>query len=232
MSLITSLWHLQVTDQEIDDKTKRARQVDEALANEPTVSAARAALDAEQKKLADLRGTLHDRELEAKSLDAKIKEIEGRLYSGRVTNPKELDGLDKDLQMHKRQRSALDDKLLELMDVIEQAQARVNEKSNALRQVENKRAGDLEHLTREREALAARLVELTADREQARAALSMDALRAYDRLRQTKAGRAVVQLRRDSCGACGVAVPTGLVHRVYGGDEIIFCPSCGRILAA
>ena len=232
MSLITSLWHLQVTDQEIDDKTKRARQVDEALANEATVSAARAALDAEQKKLADLRGTLHDRELEAKSLDAKSKEIEGRLYSGRVTNPKELDGLDKDLQMHKRQRSALDDKLLELMDVIEQAQARVNEKSNALKQAESKRAGDLERLTREREALAARLAELTADRERTRAALSTDALKTYDRLRQTKAGRAVAQLRRDSCGACGVGVPTGLAHRVYAGDELVSCPSCGRILAA
>ncbi len=237
MSLTATLWHLQLLDQEIDDKASRSRQVGEALASDPVVATARAALDADQKRFAELRGTLHDRELEANGLDAKIKELSERLYSGRVTNPKELDGLDKDLQMHKRQRSTLDDKLLELMDAIEQAQARVNEKANTLKQIETKRAGDLEHLMRERETLTIRLAELNTDREQTRAVLSLskddtNALRTYDKLRQTKAGRAVVQLRRDSCGTCGVSVPTGLINRVHTGEEIVLCPSCGRILAS
>jgi hypothetical protein len=232
VNLVATLWRLQSLDQEIDDKTKRARQVDDALAGDPVVAIARAAFDEEQKRLAALRAALHDRELEAKGLASKIKELNDRLYSGRVSNPKELDGLDKDLQMHKRQLGALDDKLLELMDAVDQAEARINDKTNALEQVEGKRASDLDRLAREREALAARLAQLRADRAQTRAALDQETLRTYDKLRETKAGRAAAQLRRDACGACGVSVPTGLANRVHTGDEMVLCPSCGRILAA
>lgn len=231
MNLVSLLWHLQTTDAEIDDKTKRAHQVDDALANDPNLVAARSAGNDAQKQLATLRAQLHDRELEALTLDAKIKGIEERLYSGRVTNPKELDGMEKDLQMHKRQRGALDDKRLELMDAVEQAQKHADETAHSLAQTETARASDLEQLTRERDALTARLAELNAEREQTRGALSANALGTYDHLRKTKAGRAAAQIKRDACGACGVSTPTGLIQRIREGNEIVLCSGCGRILA-
>ena len=232
MNLVSLLWHLQTTDAELDDKTKRARQVDDALANDPNLVTAHVANDDAQKQLRALRAQMHDRELEAKTLDLKIKNIEERLYGGRVTNPKELDGMDKDLQMHKRQRGVLDDKLLELMDAVEQAQKRADAQANALRQAAATRARGLEQLTHERDSLAARITKLNAEREQARITLNADTLHTYDHLRKTKAGRAVVQIKRDACSACGVATPTGLVHRVREGNEIVLCAGCGRILAA
>ena len=231
MNLLSLLWHLQMTDTELDDKTRRVRQLEHALASDPNLATARTANDDVQQRLRALRGQLHDRELEAKALDAKIKEIEERLYSGRVTNPKELDGMEMDLQMHKRLRGALDDKLLELMEAVEQTQKRADDKANSLKQVESARTRDLEQLSHERDSLAARLTELNAEREQMRAALNADVLRTYDHLRKTKAGRAVAPIKRDACGACGVATPTGLVQRVHEGNEIVSCSGCGRILA-
>lgn len=231
MNLTATLWHLQSLDQAIDAKTQRLRQVDDALANDPALSTARAEFEAEQKQQGELRARLRDAELEAKSVDAKLVEINERLYGGRVTNPKELDDLSKDFEMHRRQRSTLDDKLLGLMDSIEQAQTRVNAKSIALKELEAKRANDLAHLTVEQKTLTTQLTELRADHTRTRESLGADPLRLYDQLRRTKAGRAVAQLRRDSCGACGVTVPTGLVNRVHVGDEIVKCSGCARILA-
>ena len=232
MNIVSLLWHLQTTDAEIDDKTRRAREVEDALVSDPNLVAARSAHDDTQKRLSVSRAQLHDRELEAKTLDTKIEGIEERLYSGRVTNPKELDGMEKDLQMHKRQRATLDDELLELMDAAEQAQKHADETARALEQTDTSRAHDLEQLAADRDALTARLVELNGEREQTRSALTADALGTYDHLRKTKAGRAVVQVKRDACGACGVGTPTGLAHRVREGNEIVLCPGCGRILAA
>lgn len=231
MNLVSALAHLQTIDHEIANISKRVHQVDAALAGDPAVVAARSTLEVEQKRLHDLTSTLRDREMEAQSLDQKIKDLNERLYSGRITNPKELDGFAKDLEMHKRNRSSLDDKLLGLMDTIDQTKKRVDEESTVFKQIEDKRAGDLDHLTRERESLTARLTELAAAREATRTSLTVDALRLYDKLLQTKAGRAVAQLRRDACGACGVSVPTGLINRVHVGDDIVMCSSCGRILA-
>ena len=122
MSRVFTLERLQSIDQEWDEKTKRARQIDERLASDPAVTARRADLEAEEKLNAERRSTLRTREMEAKSVDLKIKEIEGRLYGGRVSNPKELQDMEKDLQMHKRQRSHLDDQLLELMEAVDQTQ--------------------------------------------------------------------------------------------------------------
>ncbi len=231
MNPTARLWHLHVTEQEIEDKTKLAQHADDALANDPAVAAARAANDAALKQLADLRAALRDRELAAQSLDAKIKGLNAQLYGGRVSNPKELDGLEKDLHMHQRQRTALDDELLGLMDQVDHAQTQATATATALKTIEANRASDLTRLTRERDALTARLRILTAEREQTRAALSSEDLRQYERLRQTKAGRAIAQMRRDSCGACGVNLPTGLINRVHAGDEVTCCPSCGRILS-
>lgn len=231
MNLVAALWHLQQVDQEFDVKTKRLDQVGQALAADPTLATSRAVFETEQKKLGKQRGLLQDRELEAKSLDAKIKELNDRLYSGRVSNPKELDGLSRDLEMVKRRRSSLDDQLLELMDTVDQAQRLVNVHLEDLKRIEYQRKGDLEHLALEQDSLTARIAQLSADRERTRAEIEADALRVYDRLCKAKTGRGVAQLRRDSCGACGVTVPTGLVHRVQAGDEIILCSGCGRILA-
>jgi predicted nucleic acid-binding Zn-ribbon protein len=231
MSRIATLWHLQTLDQELDDKTKRARQVDAALANDPKVVAARASLEQVQRKLAEARGPLRSQEMEAKSLDSKIKDLESRLYGGRVSNPKELDGLEKDVQMHKRRRSEMDDTLLALMESLEETTRQQAAATSALEKVEATRAGEVAQLDRERESINRRIEELGQESAQARALLDADALRQYDHLRRTKGGRAVAQAKSDSCGVCGVTVPTGLLNRVHGGDEIVLCTSCGRMLA-
>lgn len=233
MSLLSLLWQLQTTDTELDEKAKRLQQIDVALADASNLDAVRAAHSEAQKQLAILRAQLHDSERQALALDTKIQTLEKRLYSGRVTNPKELDGMEKDLQMHQRQRRALEDQVLALMEAVEQAQARADQAAHTLEQLETARARELEHLAHEREELHARLVELHRAREETRAHLAAhaDALRLYDQLRQTKGGRAVIQLKRDACGACGFAIPTAQIQRVRERNTVVLCAGCGRILA-
>ncbi len=230
MSRVSKLLRLQNLDQELDEKTKRLHEIDQRLASDPATVAARTERDTEQAKFSALRAALRERELEAKGADARIKELEQRLYGGRVMNPKELEGIEKEVQMLKRQRSGLDDQLLELMDAVDQAQSRLNASTDSLTRAEGARAEDVERLSQEREKLAVRLTALAAEREDVRKNLDVDTLKVYDNLRR-KTGRAVAPLHRDACSICGVAVPTGHVQRVRAGNELVFCSGCGRILA-
>lgn len=134
--------------------------------------------------------------------------------------------------MHKRQRSALDDVLLGLMDAAEGAEKIAMDAARDFDRVQAARANEVERLTRERAELRARENDLRAAREQTRASLDAESLARYDRLRQAKAGRAVAPIKQSACGACGVTVPTGLASRVRAGEEVVLCPSCGRILAS
>ncbi len=230
MTQITALWHLYALDQERDEKTRRAQQIEQLLANDPKLAAAQNARDEEDKRLTELRMTLHDRELESQTLDAKIKEVESRLSSGRVTNPKELTSLEKDRQMHLRNRSDLDGKTLELMEALERAQKRSGDSSAVLKQVEAVRTEETQKLARERKALDTRLAELAPLRDQARAALDAETLATYDRLRSAKGTNALARLKKDACSACGMQIPSGLISRIDEGEELVFCPDCGRIL--
>ena len=231
MSRIFSLAHLQTIDSEIDDLSRRIHQIDQKLAGDPAVTSARAALDAEEKHLAEEQAALRAREREAQSVQAEIKDMEDRLYGGHVTSPRELEGMEKDLEMHKRQRSSLDDELLERMERIDQLQKRTRELNGHLDQMQSSRSKDIEAISREKDKVNSRLSGLTLERDQLRGDLDSEALRTYDHLRRTKAGRAVAVLRLDACGACGMAVATGLLQRVRAGDEIVFCSGCGRILS-
>ncbi len=230
MTRTSLLWRLQNIDHELDDKSKRARQIDDALAHDSVLAGARAEFETEQKTLTEQLGLLRAQEQQAASLDEKIKDIEKRLYSGLVMNPKELGGLEKDLEMHKRLRNQMDDKILTLMDSVDQAQIRLQVKTASLTQSEHIRSGEIERLEHERQGLAGRLVDLEAQREETRQSVDVDSLRHYDHLRKTKGGRPVVQVRSNSCAACGVEAPSGLIHRIRGGEEIVLCSGCGRIL--
>jgi uncharacterized protein len=230
MTRISNLRHLQSLDQERDVKIRRSQEIDQLLANDSKLASAHNARDSEEKQLAQLRASLNDRELESKTLDAKIKEIELRLSSGRVTNPKELASLERDRQMHLRNRSELDGAMLEQMDAIERAQKKSSGSSVALKQIESQRATEIQKLERERKSLTARLAELEGMIARTRSAIDTQALATYDRLRSAKAGSALALLKKDTCAACGMQIPMALVSRIDEGEELVFCPDCGRIL--
>ncbi len=232
MTPVSTLWHLQILDLERDEKLRRAGQIAQALANDPKLAAARVERDAENNRLALLRAELQDKELQAKSLDAKIKELEARLSSGQVSHPKELGSLEKDRQMHLRHRGELDTNLLELMDAIEGAQKKADKKGVALKKTEATHSSDAHQLEHERDVLNQRVSWLDTERAKTRAALDSDALGTYDRLRQSKAGHALARLKNSVCSLCGIQIPSGLVAHVDDGEEWVFCPGCGRILVA
>lgn len=232
MTRTSTLWHVQALDLERDEKLHRIDQIARTLANDPKLAAAQIAQNAETDRLTQLRAGMQDAELQAKSLDGKIKELEAKLSSGRVTIPKELDALEKDRQMHLRHRGELDTKLLELMDAIERAQKSSDEKSATLKKTEVTHASDTEKLGREREALNARIAEIAAEIAKERAALDPAALATYDRLRQSKAGRAMTRLKNNGCGVCGMQIPSVLRSRLEEDGGLVFCPDCGRILIA
>ena len=231
MQISATLWNLNLADQEFDDKTRRLQQVETAIAGDPALDEAKRTQEASDKTLAAARTTLRNEELNASSLDSKIKELEQRLYAGLTANPKELDGLNKDLQMHKNRRASLDDTLLTLMEKVDQCEKTSRSQAAAVEQAQAARSANLAKLEQERADLSAHIAELDAERTRLRAELGALYVRQYDQLRRTKGGRAVAQMRNDSCAACGVAVPTGLARRVRAGEEIVTCTSCGRILA-
>lgn len=232
MTTVSRLRDLQLLDSRIsylegvlaslDDGSALRTQVDQARADEES---GRAELHGKQSRVRSL-------ELELQAAAEKAAKVERDLYSGRITNPKELSAMQEDVQALGRQRQRLEDEILTLMEEVEQLLERVRtlEAQRATR--ERSLDEHLEEYHTSRKTLAADLESVRAQRESLAAEIDADLLRRYDRLRSRKDGVAVVEVVGGICGGCHVAIPEGRVAELVEGDRIYTCEECGRILYA
>lgn len=169
-------------------------------------------------------------ELEIGGVNAKLKQNQDRLYSGRVRNPKELSNLQEEANALRRRRSELEDHQLELMIAIEETDGELAERRARLKQIESTWREEQARLQAEKEDLELRLVELEEEREALRPSIGAADLRHYDAVRSRHGGTAVVRLKMGICTGCGVDVPTSMARAVERGDGMHECPICGRLL--
>lgn len=231
MNQITLLVELQNLDTRSDENATLRAALETKLADASAVHSVRAALDSSEKNSAELKAKLRTLELETSGLADKLKQVNERLYSGRITNAKELAGLNQDEKMLQRRKGELEDQELALMEQIESADNVAKEKRAAYENIEAETNRRNEKERAELRELDASDIELARKRAAIRAQLPTESLRVYDDLRRTKKGRAVAAIKASSCAACGYAVPSGLISRARVGTELVFCTNCERILA-
>src|SRR3989338_4393529 len=102
MSRATPLLRLQTIDSELDTLRARVREIETALGDSPAVQAAQRDMVEVQTRFEAARISERDLEHEEQWLAARRVDVEKRLYGGLVQNPKELQDLQKDLEMLKR----------------------------------------------------------------------------------------------------------------------------------
>jgi predicted nucleic acid-binding Zn-ribbon protein len=68
------------------------------------------------------------------------------------------------------------------------------------------------------------------EREKALARVSKQDLAMYERIRKAKSGRAVVPLKKNSCGGCYTAVPPQKILELKQNNKWYTCERCGRII--
>ncbi len=232
MSRVEALWNLQNVDLALGETGKRLLETRAQLGETAEMLQARQAISESEARLHQLRAQARAAELELSSLDTKIAEIDGRLYSGRVTNPKELASLQQDLQMHKHNQDHLEDGILQTMTEIEELESALESQRQALQEIEASWAASQKDLSGAAQELEAQYRALSAQRAELANSISRDDLSTYEEIRRRKGGQAVSRMQGDVCGTCRVEVPLGKRQRIRSNAELIPCDGCGRILYA
>ena len=230
MSVLGQLYRLQLTDSEWDEKSQRLAEVAQSLGVSDEVVHAREEVAEAERALQDSRVKMRALELEAGSLEARLKANQERMYGGKVRNPKELSGLSDEAKSLRRRRTEAEDVELELMLLAEAQEAGLAERRARLRQTEATWQEQQAVLQAEKEQLEARLGGLEELRSEVRSRIGRADLAFYDDLRAGLGGVAVALLRRGMCQVCGVDVPTGEAQAVERGEGPHFCPVCNRLL--
>lgn len=229
MSDTKTLYTLQRVESKKDGISARLAKIDRLIAADRTLQAAigehekaNDELTRWQKRLADLEHERHD-------LKEDADNTETRLYSGKVTNPRELNDLQDKLAELKKRHASLENPLLEAMEQAEVKAKALTEAEKTLKQVKSERADTIARLSDERDALKDDLNKYNTRALQVRKKIAATVLSTFDGLRTSHQGIAVVVMTNGICGGCGVEIEQKMAQKVRHG-EIIQCTTCDRFL--
>ncbi|HEY8477629.1 MAG TPA: C4-type zinc ribbon domain-containing protein [Chloroflexota bacterium] len=232
MRKVDPLIELQQLDLALDRARERRHQVVEAMKHREDLDAAAAALAEAERDLRRWEGEQRELELELGRLTAKKEADEARLYAGTVRNPKELEGLAKEVEQQKALVSRCEDRLLACYDEVERARRLVRQQQEAYARAETAWRTRQEALGAERDQLHREIRDLEARRAALVARADPASLRVYEHLRSTKGGIAVVPVHQRTCQGCRISLPVSEEHRARSSRDLVTCQSCGRILYA
>lgn len=229
VSQTAELYHLQTLDSQRDSTLARLAEIEKLLAQNEVVRAAQEALEAARKYHSQWKVKLTDLELERSRLLNEANEAEQRLYSGKVTNPREMTDLQEKIASLKQRRDKLEEPLLEAMLELEQSESDIDSAQSKLDQVLDEQKQTLGALATEQDSLREKLPQLEEQIIQVRGVIEAMHLTLYDKLRKRPAGAAVTKLVKGECATCGVQLTSRQEQQVIHG-EVMPCPTCGRIL--
>lgn len=186
------------------------------------------------KLMSNIEGTkksLSKEQLMINTLRDKTKALSDHLYSGEITNVKELESAKKNLETEQMQITNLEEKALVLMEKIDGAENKVKVMLKEL-EIKKTRFRDINKgYISQKDNIANSIHEIDEWLETAKKGLSQDLLEAFETLCNRFAdGRGISLLKNGICSGCHMSVSFDLLKKAKNLNVKIACDNCGRWL--
>jgi predicted nucleic acid-binding Zn-ribbon protein len=194
-----------------------------------------AKLAAAQKSQKELQAKAGNLDLDLKARDAHIDKL--RTQQQTAKNNKEYQAFLIEINTAKVDKTKVEEEAMRVMEQVDKAGAESGTITTQL-EVEHKRLTELAaQIDDTLKALQAEVDALMPARQQAAAALPPKVLAEFDRLADRFDGEALSALARPDrrreeylCTSCNMDLVTDVYNKLHSRDELVFCPSCRRIL--
>jgi predicted nucleic acid-binding Zn-ribbon protein len=167
---------------------------------------------------------------EIDALGQRLDEERTRLYEGNLSSAREIQAAEAEIASTTRRRSEHEEQLLEVMERVESAEARLAE----LRDVRATLGGRIAEAAAARDAAAqdliARIAEVQVRRDPVAAALPGELLARYEEAAGRSGGTGVGVLKQNACTACRITFPMTEINGYLMGPPLTTCSQCRRLL--
>ncbi|MFC2046812.1 zinc ribbon domain-containing protein [Chloroflexota bacterium] len=228
MSVAKQFDQLQELDLELSSNNEALNQITSQVGDNQVMIEAQDEFTSAQQQLEELKNQQHSIEWEIDDLISKLTAFEEKLYNGKISNPKELTGLQHEVDILKAKRDQLEDKALEVMSQVELATVSVATMGSDLERMEIEWQSQQKQLSSDMEQLKTVLSDLGHKRQLLVAKIDPKAVELYHKLKQQK-GTAVANVEQGVCRGCRISLSAAELQRARGGS-LVQCNSCGRIL--
>ena len=225
---ILQLLQLQEVDKELQSleeaKDKYPAEIGERRG---ALDKAQAALAVQEEGLAEIQKTQRQHELDLEAARISLKEHEERFAE--VTNNKEYDALQMEIEACRSKISELETKILESIEGADRLQEQLQAERQEFEQVQQEHQGHIDELEQRLASLQEAVDGVVAQRKTVAGDIEDELLKIYERSRKTR-GMRVAPLRKGACGGCFRQLPAQHRSNVRRGDSINYCESCGAIM--
>ncbi|HTI13874.1 MAG TPA: C4-type zinc ribbon domain-containing protein [Dictyobacter sp.] len=228
--VIAALFQLQVLDLDLDRLKAEKQALSTSLQGSVTLRKLRIEYDTAQQQLQAGLQSQKEAEWTLEELNQRLAAQEKRLYDGTISNGKELQTLQQEVQRIRGQQNRQEERVLEVIDSNDALVEAVRRCENALKKAEEAWKEEQLVLQERQDQLEQRSQEMQQKRAVITAGLDESLVQRYDLMRKSKQGRAVSKVEQSSCQWCRVILTPSEMQRVRTSSEIQTCLNCGRIL--
>jgi len=126
--------------------------------------------------------------------------------------------------------SILEDEILDTMSRLEIANQEYEKATKELRNEEESLNGLIKSVDAEIQEADIEIEKIKNEQKKYIDLLDEHSLKNYNRLSNIKGGNAIVPVIGNVCGGCSMNVTTQTLNELMGGEDLVFCLSCSRIL--
>lgn len=229
---LKELLALTEVDTELSELTARVQRIEahpQIRALEREIAAVQDHLSKLRERQRELERKIRWQEMETEELVRERKKLADRLYSGRG-NPKELEQMQKKIELLKNQQETRETETLELMEASEEIRKQIEVRNEDLSKKEGRLGRFREEVSREIGLLSERISRLREKRDNLALRVETSLLKEYDYMRSRIGDPAMAPVKDGICGGCSVSLPIILANRVKKGEALQRCENCGRLL--
>ena len=232
MTVVDKLYDLSSIDKKIEHCNASIEKIDLALNDNHLLIQSQENLDKASSILQTQETKKTDSELIFESTKDKGNKIEKNLYSGSISNPRELEDIQKELVLIQGQQQKYEDLLFTALQSVEKTRYVVEKLQASIVKIKTQKLNEEKSLTQQKKTLQNSVSQLIEYRSELSTSINTQYLQLYDDIHKSSISDPVVKIERGMCHGCRISLPTGLLHSAKTSNTPIQCPSCTRILIA
>jgi len=226
---IDALWALCGLDEQATVVRADLKRFPELRATlERSVAEKSAGLERHKGDVASNLARRRELEREIEALTTQERKFQGQTFA--VKKNEEYRALLDEIEGVKRKRSDLETQVLMAFDSDERLARERAAAEQALKAAQAEAAERTRQIEAEERIASERLAALDAQRATHVQALPPSSRARYERIHQSRDGRAVVAIQKGACGGCYRGQPPQVLQDARRRDRLLVCENCGRLL--
>jgi predicted nucleic acid-binding Zn-ribbon protein len=219
--------------QDMSRKAAQTRRDRDALTadvreQEHAVSERQRGLEQAHQRRLDAAKQADAAQMRIEQAEEELERLQAQLNLAR--SQRDYDTLQSSILSHRADIQRWEDECLSTLQAVDQLTGEEARAREELRQAQERLTQVRQEVAEQSAELNRALAETEADRAEMRDAINPDVLSIYDRLAVSRRSSALALVKGRVCQGCFTTITKQTENLLMRGQEIVCCPSCGRML--